>query len=90
MRCRYALFSATNASFYLSFGRTVVEFLQAHCRVPCGFASIADVRTRRLDDRMDSYFFAETLKYAVAFCCLRFPSIHPFIHPSLHTQSDMM
>ena len=29
----------------------------------CGFAAVADVDSKRLDDRMDSYFFAETLKY---------------------------
>eukprot|EP00750_Incisomonas_marina_P018678 INCI3118.2.p1 GENE.INCI3118.2~~INCI3118.2.p1 ORF type:complete len:786 (+),score=106.15 INCI3118.2:257-2614(+) len=59
----FALFGATNATFYLEFGKSMVTFLQQHCRVPCGFASIADVRTKRLDDRMDSYFLAETLKY---------------------------
>jgi len=58
----FALYGATNATFYLEFGRQVVDFLQEHCRVPCGFASIADVTTKRLDDRMDSYFLAETLK----------------------------
>ena len=31
--------------------------------MPCGFASIADTTTHRLDDRMDSYFLSETLKY---------------------------
>ena len=58
----YALYGATNASFYLQFGEMVVNFLEEHCRVTCGFASIADVATKRLDDRMDSYFLAETLK----------------------------
>jgi len=37
--------------------------LQNTSRVTCGYAAIADVNTGRLDDRMDSYFLAETLKY---------------------------
>lgn len=37
--------------------------LQRTSRVRCGFASLADVVTGRLDDRMDSYFLSETLKY---------------------------
>lgn len=37
--------------------------LQRTSRVRCGFASLADVMTGRLDDRMDSYFLSETLKY---------------------------
>ena len=63
MESAYALYGATNSSFYLDFGASVVDFLQEYCRVPCGFASIADVTTKRKDDRMDSYFLAETLKY---------------------------
>jgi hypothetical protein len=41
----------------------LLSLCQNRTRVPCGFASIADVSTRRLDDRMDSFFLAETLKY---------------------------
>eukprot|EP00929_Paragymnodinium_shiwhaense_P047530 TRINITY_DN24106_c0_g1_i1.p1 TRINITY_DN24106_c0_g1~~TRINITY_DN24106_c0_g1_i1.p1 ORF type:complete len:377 (+),score=16.39 TRINITY_DN24106_c0_g1_i1:248-1378(+) len=37
--------------------------LQEQSRVKCGFASVADVTTGRLDDRMDSYFLSETLVY---------------------------
>merc|ERR1719284_2150784 len=32
-------------------------------RVECGFAALADVTTKRLDDRMDSFFLSETLVY---------------------------
>ncbi|HEX3987432.1 MAG TPA: glycoside hydrolase family 47 protein [Acidobacteriaceae bacterium] len=34
-----------------------------NCRTPSAFASIADVRTMKQRDDMESYFFAETLKY---------------------------
>lgn len=59
----YHLYLATKDSRYLDFGKNVLELLESTCRVECGYASIADVETKRLDDRMDSYFIAETLKY---------------------------
>ena len=31
--------------------------------MPCGYATIADVRTGRLTDRMDSFVLSETFKY---------------------------
>lgn len=37
--------------------------LDMQSRVTCGFASVADVVTKRLDDRMDSFFLSETLVY---------------------------
>ena len=40
-----------------------MKSIQEKSRVKCGFASISDVETGRLDDRMDSYFLSETLKY---------------------------
>ena len=54
---------ATGDAHYLVVGRSLVDALNEISRVPCGFAAIADADTHRLDDRMDSYFFAETLKY---------------------------
>lgn len=59
----YHLFSATRDPLYLDFARQSLWALQNNSRTPCGYASIADVATGRLDDRMDSYFLAETLKY---------------------------
>lgn len=37
--------------------------MQKHCRVPCGFAAINDIRTGKNEDRMDSFVLSETLKY---------------------------
>ena len=59
----YHLFRATRDPFYLRAGEAIVETLEKVTRVPCGFAAIADVRGSRLDDRMDSYFLSETVKY---------------------------
>jgi|MDSY01.2.fsa_nt_gb hypothetical protein len=59
----FHLYTATGSEFYLDVAFELVHALQNISRVDCGFAAIADVRTHRLDDRMDSYFIAETLKY---------------------------
>ena len=57
------LYLRTNDGHYLVVGRELVSALNDDSRVACGFAAIADVGSKRLDDRMDTYFFAETLKY---------------------------
>ena len=58
-----ALFRATGATRYLRAGADLLRALQKKSKVPCGYASVGDVSTGVLDDRMDSYFIAETLKY---------------------------
>eukprot|EP01130_Rhizamoeba_saxonica_P003267 TRINITY_DN1395_c0_g1_i3.p1 TRINITY_DN1395_c0_g1~~TRINITY_DN1395_c0_g1_i3.p1 ORF type:complete len:350 (-),score=70.91 TRINITY_DN1395_c0_g1_i3:37-1086(-) len=40
----------------------IIQNLQS-CRVECGYASVSDVDTYRLEDRMDSFFLTETCKY---------------------------
>ncbi|ODV92630.1 glycoside hydrolase family 47 protein [Tortispora caseinolytica NRRL Y-17796] len=59
----YFLFQATKDSFYLYVGEQIVRDLQQLMRVPCGFASLADVVSGRLEDKMESFFLSETLKY---------------------------
>jgi len=59
----FFLYRATKDHHYLEVGREILRNLQNYTRVQCGFASIADVDTKRLEDRMDSYFLSETLKY---------------------------
>ena len=59
----YHLYSATGEDRYLEVGREIIFALQNISRVSCGYASIADVtNNKRLDDRMDSFFLAETIK----------------------------
>lgn len=58
-----ALYRATGKQRYLHAGADMLNALQTRNRVACGFASVGDVSTGALDDRMDSYFIAETLKY---------------------------
>ena len=59
----YHLYTATRDIKYIKVAQHVMRTLQNTSRVKCGYASIADVRTHRLDDRMDSYFLSETTKY---------------------------
>lgn len=58
-----ALYRATGSTKYLKAGQDILRALQENSRVACGFASVGDVRTGETDDRMDSFFIAETLKY---------------------------
>eukprot|EP00743_Colponemidia_sp_Colp-15_P009596 GILK01010497.1.p1 GENE.GILK01010497.1~~GILK01010497.1.p1 ORF type:complete len:729 (+),score=131.87 GILK01010497.1:419-2605(+) len=58
----FFLYRATKDVHYLNIGRQLLQSLKMS-RTECGFASIADVSTKRLDDRMDSFFLSETLKY---------------------------
>ncbi|RZB39048.1 ER degradation-enhancing alpha-mannosidase-like protein 3 [Asbolus verrucosus] len=59
----YFLYGATNDPYYLEVGKTVLTSLQRYARVPCGYAAVNDVRTRKQEDRMDSFVLSETLKY---------------------------
>ncbi|XP_003727929.2 ER degradation-enhancing alpha-mannosidase-like protein 3 [Strongylocentrotus purpuratus] len=59
----YMLYKATSDPYYLEVGENIIEALQNHARVHCGFAGIKDVRTGSHEDRMDSFVLAETFKY---------------------------
>ncbi|KAI8994787.1 glycoside hydrolase [Pilobolus umbonatus] len=59
----YHLYTATKDPFYLQVGEMVIEDLNNRTRIPCGFASIGDVQTGRLEDRMESFMLSETIKY---------------------------
>ncbi|CAJ1394548.1 unnamed protein product [Effrenium voratum] len=43
--------------------KSIATAIDEQSRVACGFASVADVTTKRLDNRMDSFFLSETLVY---------------------------
>ena len=47
----------------LQVGKSVLEALQKHARVTCGYAAVKDVRTLQHEDRMDSFVLTETFKY---------------------------
>jgi ER degradation enhancer, mannosidase alpha-like 2 len=61
--CFY-LYRATNDEQYLRMGKRMTDDILSTCRTEAGFAAIKDVRTLELEDSMESFFLAETLKYA--------------------------
>nr|XP_006639581.2 PREDICTED: ER degradation-enhancing alpha-mannosidase-like protein 2 isoform X1 [Lepisosteus oculatus] len=57
------LYRATGDPTLLELGRDAVESIEKISRVSCGFATVKDVRDHKLDNRMESFFLAETVKY---------------------------
>ncbi|XP_064154647.1 ER degradation-enhancing alpha-mannosidase-like protein 2 [Anguilla rostrata] len=57
------LYRATGDPTVLQLGRDAVESIEKITRVNCGFASVKDLRDHKLDNRMESFFLAETVKY---------------------------
>ncbi|KAL5110931.1 ER degradation-enhancing alpha-mannosidase-like protein 1 [Taenia crassiceps] len=69
----YYLYRATKDPVYLRIGAMIVNNLDHYTRVKCGFATIHDVQDMTLEDRMESFFLSETLKYLY----LLFDESHP-------------
>jgi hypothetical protein len=44
-------------------GRTFFDSLVRYCRTDVAYAALANVETKKKRDEMESFFFAETLKY---------------------------
>jgi mannosidase alpha-like ER degradation enhancer 1 len=63
MESTFLLYQATHDPFYLEVGREIYYSINNYTKVLGGFASIRDVDTRELEDRMNSFFLAETCKY---------------------------
>ncbi|XP_008571333.1 PREDICTED: ER degradation-enhancing alpha-mannosidase-like protein 2 [Galeopterus variegatus] len=57
------LYRATGDPTLLELGRDAVESIEKISKVECGFATIKDLRDHKLDNRMESFFLAETMKY---------------------------
>jgi predicted alpha-1,2-mannosidase len=64
MESAYILFRLTGDERYLVMGKTMFESIVRHTRTPTGFAHLRSVVTKQQDDAMESFFLAETLKYA--------------------------
>ena len=59
----YYLYHYTHEAKYLAMGQTYFNSLVKYCRTDAGYAELADVRSKKKNDAMESFFFAETLKY---------------------------
>jgi len=57
------LYQATKDPFYLEAGRDILDAIEDIAWRPCGYATVKNVETHFLDDRMESFFLAETTKY---------------------------
>ncbi|XP_046546158.1 ER degradation-enhancing alpha-mannosidase-like protein 2 [Haliotis rubra] len=57
------LYQATRDPYILEIGIDILEAIEHSSRTPCGYATVKDVRNHRLEDRMESFFLAETTKY---------------------------
>nr|XP_002127890.1 ER degradation-enhancing alpha-mannosidase-like protein 2 [Ciona intestinalis] len=47
----------------LEFGKQLLRSIEKVAKTNCGYATVKDVRDHRLDNRMESFFLAETIKY---------------------------
>ncbi|XP_041368922.1 ER degradation-enhancing alpha-mannosidase-like protein 3 [Gigantopelta aegis] len=59
----YFLYKATGDPHYLDVGKLIIDNLETHARVSCGYAAIKDLTKGTHEDQMDSYMLAETFKY---------------------------
>jgi mannosidase alpha-like ER degradation enhancer 2 len=59
----YYLYFYTGDARYRTMGSTYLQSLLRDCRTPSGYAALKRVRPPQQADSMQSYFFAETLKY---------------------------
>lgn len=61
--CFY-LYRKTNDQEYLRMGQRMTNDILAKCKTAAGYAEVKNVGTLELSDSMESFFLAETLKYA--------------------------
>jgi glycosyl hydrolase family 47 len=59
----YYLFHFTKDPRYLAMGQTFYDSLVKYCRNDVAYAALRDVEKKTQRDDMESFFFAETLKY---------------------------
>nr|AJA37857.1 EDEM-like protein 2 [Littorina littorea] len=57
------LYRATQDPYLLKAGVDIVEAIEHIAQTSCGYATVKDVRDHRLENRMESFFLAETTKY---------------------------
>ncbi|XP_053674043.1 ER degradation-enhancing alpha-mannosidase-like protein 2 [Anopheles nili] len=57
------LYRATGDPFLLEVGENILESIEHSAKTACGYATIRNVITHQQEDRMESFFLAETTKY---------------------------
>lgn len=61
--CFY-MYRKTHDSKYLEMGKRMTDDIIDKCKTEAGFGAVKNVTTLELEDSMESFFFAETLKYS--------------------------
>lgn len=61
----------------------MIASLQYGTRCPCGYCHISDVEFHKQEDRMESFFLAETVRIL-----LQYLLIQPSLHIMLYKNSD--
>jgi mannosidase alpha-like ER degradation enhancer 2 len=59
----YYLYYFTRDPQYLRMGATLFDDFVRHCRTETAYAALKDVVSKEKEDNMESFLFAETLKY---------------------------
>jgi len=61
----YILHAITGHPVYRDWGHRIMKNIERFCKLPYGYGALPDVTSpqRKPDDRMESFFLAETLKY---------------------------
>ena len=59
----FILYHLTKDPVYREWGWEIFQAIEEHCKTDAGYAAIRDVDTMKQDNRMESFFLAETLKY---------------------------
>lgn len=57
------LYRATKDQYFLEVGDDMLTSIQHSSRTKCGYATIKNIRNHERDNRMESFFLAETTKY---------------------------
>lgn len=63
----YYVWKATGDKKYYEMGKTMFESIEKYCQVDNGYTQLKDVRTKERWDTLESFFFAETMKYCYLF-----------------------
>lgn len=88
IEANYYLWHFTKDPEYYEMGKTMFEAIEKNCQTDNGYSQIKDVRTMEKWDTLESFFFAETLKYCYLYfapkevfdldACVLNTEAHPF------------
>ncbi|ORX78019.1 glycoside hydrolase [Anaeromyces robustus] len=59
----YMLYLATKDPYYLEIGEMVLNDIETYCKTECGYAQLNPLTHFKKENRMESFFISETLKY---------------------------